>query len=297
MLADRPIFRAAYRPNRAWLFALLFGLLLLASWTAQPANAQESPTQTLPPGNGTLPPRALYLPVVQRQPQDATLPSGCPVESSNQYAAAPILGSPRRSPPPPEQDPDLNLIIRGFVATNALLGLVNINGDTDPDAPQLAGLFSPRRGPVFTAAYQVYDWDWSCPNGGCRGEPLRHPEVTLVGLAAQPGEPVYPPSRRTTILGNAIAQVLFAEETRLTLTYTRDDSPAYGYVIHLENVCVDPNLLALYRSLHQAGRTSLPSLRATDPVGIARGDVIHVAVRDTGSFMDPRSRKDWWVGY
>ncbi|HXF63099.1 MAG TPA: hypothetical protein VNK95_15850 [Caldilineaceae bacterium] len=297
MFAAHPISRAACRPNRAWLFALFFGLLLLASWAAQPAQAQESPTQTLPPGNGTLPPRALYLPAIQRVSPSAASPSGCPAESSNQYAATPILGSPRRSPPPPEQDPDLNLTLRGFVATSALLGLVNINGDTDPDAPQLAGLFSPRRAPVFTAAYQVHDWNWSCPNGGCRGEPLRHPEVTLVGLAARPGEPVYPPSRRAPIWGNAIAQVLFAEETRLTLAYTRDDSPAYGYVIHLENVCVDPNLLALYRSLHQAGRTSLPALRAGDPIGSARSDVIQVAVRDTGSFMDPRSRKDWWVGY
>jgi hypothetical protein len=29
---------------------------------------------------------------------------------------------------------------------------------------------------------------------------------------------------------------------------------------------------------------------------VAVGSEIQVAVRDTGSFMDPRSRNDWWQG-
>ena len=60
---------------------------------------------------------------------------------------------------------------------------------------------------------------------------------------------------------------------------------------------MDANLLALYRRLDEEGRRVLPALRNGDPVGFAHGDALKVAVRDSGSFMEPRSRKDWWQGY
>ena len=44
------------------------------------------------------------------------------------------------------------------------------------------------------------------------------------------------------------------------------------------------------------GRRHLPALRAGQPFGRANGDEIQVAIRDTGKFMDPRTRKDWWHG-
>lgn len=31
-------------------------------------------------------------------------------------------------------------------------------------------------------------------------------------------------------------------------------------------------------------------------IGTAIGNELGVAIRDTGSLMDPRSRKDWWQG-
>jgi hypothetical protein len=40
----------------------------------------------------------------------------------------------------------------------------------------------------------------------------------------------------------------------------------------------------------------LPALRGSQALGRARDASIGVAIRDTGSFMDPRSRKDWWQG-
>jgi len=87
----------------------------------------------------------------------------------------------------------------------------------------------------------------------------------------------------------------------MTLGYTRDDTVATGYVVHLENVCVDPNLLALYRAQNDAAgfRATgfLPALRANEKLGTAFGDEMQVAVRDRGAFLDPRSRKDWWQGY
>ena len=82
---------------------------------------------------------------------------------------------------------------------------------------------------------------------------------------------------------------------RQTLHIGREDEFP-GYVIHIEDVCTDPELLALYRQLHAAGRGELPALRGHQPFGVALGNEIKIAVRDTGSFMDPRARNDWWQG-
>ena len=53
-----------------------------------------------------------------------------------------------------------------------------------------------------------------------------------------------------------------------------------GYVIHIDGVCVDPDLLALYRQRHAAGRDELPVLRGHQPFGRALGNEIQIAVRD-----------------
>jgi hypothetical protein len=64
---------------------------------------------------------------------------------------------------------------------------------------------------------------------------------------------------------------------------------------------VDPNLLALYRAQVDAGgwhvTGQLPALRHNQPLGTAFGAEIQAAIRDNGTFMDPRSHKDWWKGY
>jgi hypothetical protein len=69
--------------------------------------------------------------------------------------------------------------------------------------------------------------------------------------------------------------------------------------VYLENVCVDPNLLALYRAQNNAdgwrSSTMLPALRNGQPLGRALGNEIGVAIRDRASFMDPRTRGDWWL--
>ena len=51
---------------------------------------------------------------------------------------------------------------------------------------------------------------------------------------------------------------------------------------------------ALERS--DQGRARLPALEAGQAFGRARGGEIGVAIRDAGTFMDPRSDKDWWQG-
>ncbi|MEX1018457.1 MAG: hypothetical protein WDZ49_02300 [Litorilinea sp.] len=277
---------------------LRLALLLVSICTAwlvvgsDPARAEvlsEMPPATLAPHANQI-----FLPQMGRGPGTVQT-AACPTQSSAAYGTVPALGQLGR---PAAQSGDVNLALRGYRATAAPLGLIDWNGNTDPNAPQIAAVFADRRAPRFTSAYRVYDWDWACGTDGCKGQPLTHWPVTLVGLQSQPHEAIHIPARGLQIYnGGYIALVLYAEETRLTVTYTRDDSPARGYVVHLEDFCVDPTLLAHYRQLDAAGRRQLPALRPQDPVGTAAPHPIKIAIRDEGSFMDPRSHKDWWAGY
>lgn len=283
-------------PRRAWLWGGLLALLLIAGWLGEPAQAQEVNSQ------GTVPPASIFLPLLHT-PGTGT-PNGCPATSANHYDPVPILGDARPALPAPVDDPDLNLEMRGWVETPGVKGLIALGGDTHDDAPQLAHLFRPARLATFSALYRVHDWNWtgvcaqSAEEPGCRGDPIADPPVTLIGLATTPGESLYLPKREMDILnGDHRALALYAEATRLTLVYTRADSIVHGYVVHLENFCVDPNLLTLYHQLHEAGRGQLPGLGLDVPLGTSRAPSVLVAVRDEGSFMDPRSAKDWWKGY
>ncbi len=194
---------------------------------------------------------------------------------------------------PADKQADLNLSLRGFSPIKAQLGLVDYTGNTDGGAPQLAGLFSDNRTPTFVNTYQVYDWDWGC---NCRGAVITDPEVTLVGLATVPGETIHLPGAGLEIGMGFQAFVLYADGDRIVFKYTRKDSVADGYTLHVEGLALDPSLLSLYQRLDQAGRGDLPALRAGQAFGRARGNQVRVAIRDTGTFMDPRSRKDWWRG-
>jgi hypothetical protein len=199
---------------------------------------------------------------------------------------------------------DLNLGLRGFARTSAPAQLVDYNGDTDKNAPKLYGLFGDDRVPSINNVYQVYTWIWDAKQcegvlHGCRGAVDGGWEVTLAGFATSPGEPILIPERGPEVHpGGFVAMVLYAAENRITLGYTRTDSVAFGYAVHIENVCVHPSLLALYRAQtdengwHVTGE--LPALRNNEALGTACGGEIQVAIRDNGAFMDPRSRKDWW---
>lgn len=231
-------------------------------------------------------PRHVFLPAVYAGA------SACGPFPPQSYSSLPIEGSP--SGRPAAEHPDLNLALRGYRPTSAYLGLVDIAGPADPGAPQLAGLLLPRRAPMFTATFQVYDWDWGNDR---RGPPITDPAVTLARLAAGAGAPVYVPDSGYTLGNGYEVLVLYAEERRITLKYTREDNVVRGYTLHLEGVCVHPGLLALYRRLNSAGRAELPALRAGQLIGVSAKEDFGVAVRDAGRFLDPRSRKDWWRGY
>jgi hypothetical protein len=254
--------------------------LLLVGLGAHPTQAQELPPGTVPP--------PLFLPLISVE--ERLPPPG-------RYEAIPVES--RADNRPAATHGDLNLALRGYTPTTASLMLVDLGGDTDPQAPQLAGIVSPTRLPSITAAYQVFDWDWRCGTDGCRGAPLTAWEATLVEAAIHPYAPLYLPPRGPEIYGGGYrALVLYAEPTRLTLAYTRRDGADHGYVLHLEGIHVDAGLVTLYQQVDATGRQQLPALRNGERLGYAdRSGRIKLAIRDTGQFMDPRSRKDWWVGF
>ncbi|MCL6431826.1 MAG: hypothetical protein K6V36_13355 [Anaerolineae bacterium] len=246
-----------------------------------------------------------YLPFVAKAPT-----SVCPTSSSNQYSAGAAMQYDLDDPVrPAEQHADKNLDLRGYTASTdpALVrSLVNYGTDDENQPPQFATLFSPYRVPELTGFYRVYDWKWApSPDPGTRGSPLATWPITALGLRTTPGEALQVPVSAYEIGPGLEVLILYADEDTIALRYTREDSSgSRGYTVHLDNICTDPNLLALYRSLDCCNRYvyvgrgwwgyDLPALPAGKPVGTARGSEAVVAIQDTGNFMDPRSCNEWW---
>ncbi|HEY54340.1 MAG TPA: hypothetical protein G4N94_12895 [Caldilineae bacterium] len=267
---------------------VLMALFALAWPASAYAGAPIPPGSTARPASDQSLPPAQYLPLV-----GGSSPylghSTCHTIPGASFASLPVL-------PPPSDRPaaahaDLNLALRGYEPVEAAKGLIWLDGPTDPLAPRLQGLFQPQRHPPITATYRVNDWDWDC---NCRGETLTDPEVTLAALETAPYETLHVPESGYEIGNGYEVLVLYATSDSITLKYTRTDSVVSGYTLHLENICVEESLLALYKTLNAAGRSELPALVEGQAFARARADAIHVAIRDTGQFMDPRSYKDWW---
>lgn len=186
---------------------------------------------------------------------------------------------------------DLNLALRGFAPTGGTLGLIEVDGPTDANAPKLFTMFADDRVPTFSTNYAVNQWDWGC---NCRSVPITDWEVTLAGFETAPGEPIELADSGYDIGDGYDALVLYADDHGVTFKYGREDDVVIGYTIHVDGVCVDPRLRELYDRSDAAGRVDLPALRGDQAFGRAIGDEVRVAIRDSGSFMDPRVRKDWW---
>lgn len=215
-------------------------------------------------------------------------PASC-APTGERYATLPV--NPPPTDRPAAQHPDLNLSLRGYTPANTLADYIWIGGPTDNKAPQLTTLFDPPRRPDIAGVWRVYDWNWEQNR---RGEAITTPAVTLMGLDAAAGEALHLPASGYDMGQGYQALVLYAEPHRITLKYTREDNVVWGYTLHLETICVDPNLLALYRSMDAQGRDQLPALKPGQFFSRALSAPPAVAIRDNGSFMDPRSRKDWW---
>jgi hypothetical protein len=237
----------------------------------------------------------------------------CPVTSGNHYDYGIAFQYDEDDPVRPAHlHADKNLALRSYTPTDPPLRELVDYGPESPQPPQFATMFEPHRVPSLVGFYRVHDWIWAdSPDPGTRADPITQYPVTALGLGTTPGEVLSVPESGYNIGGDPDMEVLvlFADEDSITLRYTRDDSSApAGYTLHIDNICTDPNLLALYNSLDDpdgpryvfvppASRPywyDLPNLPAGKPFGTARGDEVVVAIADTGAFQDPRSCEEWW---
>ena len=203
---------------------------------------------------------------------------------------------------------DKNLDLRGYELhpdSNEKKELVNYGSDDPTQPPQLATLFSPPRVPPISNLYRIHAWTWApSPMPGTRGTPVTFPSVTAVGWATTAGELIHVPTSGYDIGGGMQVIVIYADENSVALRYTREDSGGSpGYTVHIDQICTDADLLALYNALDNptgpryqfpSDVYNLPQLPAGQPLGYAQGGEVVVAIVDTGMFWDPRSCNEWW---
>lgn len=258
------------------------GIPILGSSTATPTPTVSGTLPTTGPGTPTITP-------TPNTPATATpTPRQCPTTSTRTYITCHMSG-PATSPPAADHY-DLNLGKRGYnLYTSGVKDFINLTpqADDDPNAPQLYYLLN--KNPVFNSLYKVGRAPWDPPT-------LPY-EVHLVGLAANPNtDTIHIPKQTIPGLScsNKQVVVLYADQNNITLKYTAHDSVELGYTVHIADFCVDPNLLALYQTQNASGRSALPGLDANEILGTPKTNEVKVAIRDSGRFMDPRSKKDWW---
>lgn len=242
-------------------------------------------TSTRTPKPSNTPSIPLQIPSIPATPTPR-VSSAAIILPDEKYSTLTVIGSTA-----PHLPANVNLSVRGFTATNVFAGLVDIDGQFDPAVPQMYRLFTDSRTPTFVSVYQLYQWDDAC---NCRGALIDYPDVTMAGLASNPGEVLRVPESGYNIGDGFQVLVVYADAERIVFTYGREDSPIRGYAVYLEGISVEPNLIALYQQADRAGRGALPALRAGQGLARARGSEIKFAMRDAGAFLDPRSRKDWW---
>lgn len=274
--------------------ALLSALAIFATIPTTHAQGPIAPPTLAPIRSAPAITTTLYFPFITN-----FLPDPCAAIPNQTYGSVAIVGAPTDRPA--AQHADLNLDLRGYTVTVQSKMLIDYGGTSDPNAPQFASLFSPARLPSFVNTYQVGKWDWGC---NCKIGWDDAWLVELLGMGTARAEIISTPASGYDIgfrpTGYEV-MVLYATNQQITLTYGRYDSvvnpQGSGYAIHVENICVEPSLLTLYNTLNSQGRTRLPALFANQPFGRARGAEIQAALQDSGTFMDPRSRRDWWQGY
>lgn len=230
----------------------------------------------------------------------------CPSSSSNSYGTIdPLEGYPAGDPPP-QQNPDLNIIaMRGYVFANGEKFPIDLSsGEVGVKTPQIGKITQGR--PTIVSLYKINSWIGDFRSGK-RGVPMPVPDdpaaavkqIQMIGIKTTPGERIkLPPVYGNPISPEYNAMVLFANENFITVKYTREDNIGIknGYAIQIDGICVDPKLLELYNQLNSSGRGNLPALSNEQELGTGKESELRVVIRDTGDFLDPRSKLDWWQG-
>ncbi len=251
-------------------------------------------SQRLQGGGGGGNPTATSVPATSAPNPTSAPTANCPSSSTRSYDVISVnnVGDNR----PAANHADKNIQLRGYKGTTGTRNLIHNNGPKDDKAPQLSTVLANNK-PAIVSLYQVYDWNWGSGGNGSKGSPLISPwEVTMIGLSANAGDEVRVPDSGYGIGNGFEATVLYASNDTITIKYTREDSISGGYAIQYDGICVDPNLVSKYNQLNSQGRGSLPALKGKQVIGTAKTNEVKVAVRDTGTYMDPRSDDSWWIG-
>lgn len=202
---------------------------------------------------------------------------------------------------PPATAPDVNIKLYPWQLKDDVVDLTNSPNKgplIDPKAPKLCTMFAPDRVPAITANYIIKGADTSL-----RGNP---DSPGLVGFQTKPGETIEMVATGILDRGKLEnpynvgdgyeAVVVYADENSIALHYENVDGTIDGYAVHIIGVAPDPALLTVYQQLNSEGRKKMPALKVNDVIGKAIDTEIWVSIRDTGDFLDPRWKQEWWVG-
>ncbi len=144
--------------------------------------------------------------------------------------------------------------------------------------------------------YNLNEWDYT---NSQQGSPMtaRDAPVTMVGLATTPGQTtVHVPLSGREIAPGYQVVVAYASADSIALSY-RDDGiirgDVNGYAVQLGGLTVDPELVVAYNRAAAAGQRLM--LAGDYQIGYTTGNELLLVIRDTGSFMDPRWKNDWWA--
>lgn len=289
-----------------------FIIRLFGGNPVSPTNIlSPSPTNILNPTNTPSVPTVTIKPTTPANSSPMPTPTllACLQTSGNSYGEIASIRPYPAGDPPPENHPDFNLSIRGYILSNKEKYPIDLSaGQIGVKTPQLWKIIDPK--PQIINVYNVFDWDWATNRRGQIQPIASNPaasvqQVQMIGLQTTQGQPVkVPPVYGNPISPQYNAMIIAATENSITMKYALQDDIGIdingsggGYAVQVEGVCIDPNLLQKYNQLHSAGRSSLPALANEQVFGTANSTEIRVVIRDTGEFLDPRSKLNWWQGY
>jgi len=216
----------------------------------------------------------LYISMGKHIPETKTnlLPqqqSPCPTISNQTFSSRrQNINNPRRLNFDPATNPETNLYLRGWYEVNEGKELISRHGDNyglDPHMPpQISTLFTSHY-PKIIKTYRINAWDYENNRNQPGQSATPAYAVHMLGLEATPGEPLVG-------LKPGPYLVRYATPNYILMTYGDEDlwtaDEDGGYPLYFLDICVDPNLLAMYERDNTAGRSQLPMVSAGQTFGL-----------------------------